>query len=67
MRAYFAVIGTGYYAVTSEDGSFTLRELPPGKYTMTAWHETYGTRNQEITVAAGQQTTVNFVYNAKAK
>jgi plastocyanin len=67
MRAYFAVMGTSYFAVTGEDGSFTLPELPPGKYTLTAWHETYGTRNQEITVAAGQHMTVDFVYNAKAK
>jgi plastocyanin len=67
MRAYFAVMGTAYYAVTGEDGSFTLRDLPPGKYTVTAWHETYGTRNQEITILGAQQTTVNFVYNAKSR
>ncbi len=67
MRAYFAVMGTGYFAVTGEDGLFTLPDLPPGKYTVTSWHETYGTRNQEITVLDGQQTTVDFVYNAKAK
>jgi plastocyanin len=67
MRAYFAVMPTSHFAVTGEDGQFTLPELPPGKYTLTAWHETYGTRNQEITVVAGQQTTVDFAYNAKAK
>lgn len=67
MRAYFAVIGTSYFVVTGEDGLFTLSDLPPGKYTLTAWHETYGTRNQEITVAGGQQTHVDFVYNAKTR
>jgi plastocyanin len=67
MRAYFAVIGTSYFAVTGEDGSFTLPDLPPGKYTVTAWHETYGTRNQEITVVAGQQTTIDFAYSTKAR
>ena len=67
MRAYFAVMRTKYFAVTGEDGLFTLPELPPGKYTVTAWHETYGTRSQEITVAGGQQMTVDFVYNAKAR
>ena len=67
MRAYFAVLGTSYFAVTTEDGLFTLPELPPGKYTVTAWHETYGTRSQEITVVAGQPLTVDFVYNAKAR
>jgi hypothetical protein len=67
MRAYFAVMGTSYFAVTGEDGSFTLPELAPGKYTVTAWHETYGTRNQEITVVGGHPTTVDFVYNAKQR
>jgi plastocyanin len=67
MRAYFAVMGTSYFAITGEDGQFTLPELSPGKYTLTAWHETYGTRNQEINVAAGQQVTVDLVYNAKTK
>jgi hypothetical protein len=67
MRAYFAVMPTSYFAVTGEDGRFTLPELAPGKYTLTAWHETYGTRNQEITVAPGQQVTIDFTYNAKTR
>jgi hypothetical protein len=67
MRAYFAVLGTSYFAVTTEDGLFALPELPPGKYTVTAWHETFGTRSQEIDVVAGQQLTVDFVYNAKSR
>jgi hypothetical protein len=67
MRAYFAVLGTSYFAVTAEDGLFTLSSLPPGKYTLTTWHETYGIRNQEITVVSGQEQTIDFVYNAKAK
>jgi uncharacterized protein (DUF2141 family) len=67
MRAYFAVMGTGYFSITDDDGLFTLPELPPGKYTVTAWHETYGTHNQEITVAPGQKVNVDFVYNAKSK
>jgi plastocyanin len=66
MRAYFAVLGTSHFAVTGEDGLFTLADLPPGKYTVTAWHETYGTRSQEITVNEGQQT-IDFVYNARVK
>jgi len=67
MRAYFAVMSTSHFAVTREDGKFTLPELPPGKYILTAWHETYGTRNKEITVVAGQQVTVDFSYNAKTR
>jgi hypothetical protein len=65
MQAYFVVLKTGHFAVTGEDGRFTLPDLPPGPYTVTAWHETYGTRNQEITIVGGQTLTVNFVFQAK--
>jgi len=67
MRAYFVVLKTSYFAVTGEDGRFTLPDLPPGRYTVTAWHEVYGTRSQEITVVDGQQLLVDFVFNIKSK
>jgi len=64
MKAYFVVLKTGYFGVTGEDGLFKLPDLPPGKYTVTAWHETYGTQSQEITIAGGETQTVNFVFPA---
>jgi Carboxypeptidase regulatory-like domain len=65
MQAYFVVLKTSHFAVTGNDGRFTLPALPAGTYTITAWHETYGTRSREITVADDQQPTVDFVFNAK--
>jgi hypothetical protein len=65
MRAYFVVLNTSHFAVTGEDGRFTLPGLPPGRYTVTAWHEIYGTRSQEITVVAGHQLSIDFVFNSK--
>jgi plastocyanin len=65
MQAYFVVLKTNHFAVTGEDGRFALPELAPGKYTLTAWHETYGTQSQEITIAEGQSLTIDFVFQAK--
>jgi plastocyanin len=65
MNAYFAVLKTSHYAVTGNDGKFALPSLPPGTYTITAWHETYGTQSREVTVSAGHPATVNFTFNAK--
>ena len=65
MHTTFAVMKTSHYAVTGDDGSFTLPNLPPGKYTLTAWHETYGTKSQEVTVTGQQLQTVNFSFQAK--
>jgi plastocyanin len=65
MQAYFVVLKTSHFAVTGENGHFALLDLRPGKYTITAWHETYGTRSQEITIADGQSLSVDFVFQAK--
>ena len=65
MQGYFAVLKTSHFAVTGEDGSFRLPDLPPGKYTITAWQESYGTQHQEITITGSESQTVNFAFTAK--
>ena len=65
MQGYFVVLKTSHFAVTGQDGRFSLPELPPGNYTITAWHETYGTQRQEITVAGSGFYAINFVFEAK--
>ncbi len=65
MNAYFVVLKTSHFAVTGNDGKFTLPALPPGNYTVTAWHETYGTQSREITVGEGQHANLDFVFQAK--
>ncbi len=66
MLGYFAVLRTPYFAVTGEDGSFTLPDLPPGRYTITAWHETLGTQSREIEINySGEPQTLNFTFTAK--
>ena len=65
MQGYFAVLRTSHFAVTGDDGRFTLSDLPPGHYTVTAWHETYGTQIQEVTITGGDSQTINFVFTAK--
>ncbi len=64
MHGYHVVV-KGPYAVTDDNGSFTIENVPPGNYTVTAWQETYGTQNQKVTVAAGQSASANFTYKAK--
>jgi hypothetical protein len=64
MKAYFVVLKTSHFWVTRQDGAFTLPDLPPGRYTITAWHETYGTQSQEVTVGSGETHPVNFVFHA---
>jgi Carboxypeptidase regulatory-like domain len=64
MHGYFAVLGTPHFAVTGNDGKFSLSGLPPGKYTVTAWHERFGTQSQEVTVSGTESASANFVFKA---
>ncbi|HZQ20598.1 MAG TPA: carboxypeptidase regulatory-like domain-containing protein [Terriglobales bacterium] len=64
MSGYMAVV-KGPYAVSDNNGSFKIENVPPGDYTLTAWQETYGTQTQKVTVAAGKPATANFTYKAK--
>jgi plastocyanin len=66
MEAYIGVLDHPYFAVTGDDGSFRIQGLPPGTYTIEAWHEKYGTQTQTVTVAAQQMGEAMFTYDAAA-
>src|SRR5882757_5523568 len=59
------VVVKGPYAVTDGSGNYTLNNVPPGNYTVTAWQELYGTQTQKVTVAAGAAAAANFTFKAK--
>jgi plastocyanin len=64
MESFVGVVAHPYFAVTGEDGSFRIENLPPGDYTIEAWHETYGTQTMQVSVAAQQTAETSFTYNA---
>lgn len=59
MSAYVAVMTHPYFDVTGDDGQFEIT-VPPGTYTVEAWHEKLGTRTAEVTVADGETASVDF-------
>jgi hypothetical protein len=64
MHSYVAVFKHPYFAVTGQNGSFDLSNLPPGTYTIKAWHEKLGTSTQTITIGANETKEINFVFKA---
>jgi len=62
MRSYIAVLKNPYFAVTAKNGSFELKNLPAGSYTIQAWHEKLGTRTQKITLTGEATQNVEFVF-----
>lgn len=66
MNAYVGVLDHPYYAVSAEDGAFSIEELPPGTYTLEAWHEELGTATQQVTIAPNQTVDVTFDFQPKS-
>jgi hypothetical protein len=62
MQSYIAVVDHPYYAVTNDDGSFSIQGLPPGTYTVEAWHEKLGTKTVQVTVAAQETKQADFTF-----
>jgi hypothetical protein len=66
MNAYAGVLDHPYYAVTGDNGSFELKSLPPGTYTVEAWHEKLGASSQSVTLGPKETKEVTFTFKAGA-
>ena len=69
MKSYVGVMKHPFFAVSAEDGSFTIKGVPPGKYTVVAWHEggAKGTeKTMEVTVPAKGSATADFSFGGTA-
>src|ERR1700722_9581091 len=64
MHGWFVVV-KGPYATSDSNGAYTINNVPPGSYTVTAWQEAAGTQTQKVTVAAGGAGSANFTFKAK--
>jgi plastocyanin len=67
MSAYIGVYTHPFFSVTGTDGKFTIANLDPGTYEITAWHEKLGTQTASITVAATDTKTQNFKFAVPVK
>ncbi len=70
MKSYVAVVKHPFFAVSGADGTFSIKGLPPGKYTIAAWHEKGGAngteKTMEVTVAANGTATADFAFGDAA-
>ncbi|HJQ32290.1 MAG TPA: carboxypeptidase regulatory-like domain-containing protein [Pyrinomonadaceae bacterium] len=63
MRAYVAVLSHPFFAITDKDGHFEIKGVPPGTYTVVAWHEKYPQGlTQSVTVGASEKKEQNFSF-----
>ena len=63
MNSFVGVVAHPFFAVTGADGSFQLKGLPPGTYTIEAWHEKFGTKTASVTIGAKESKDVAFTFS----
>jgi hypothetical protein len=70
MKSYLGVLKHPFFAVTAEDGSFTIKGVPPGTYTVAAWHEKGGPNGTEktmqVTIPASGAGKADFTFGEAA-
>lgn len=65
MESWGLAVDNPYYVLTSDGGTFTLTDVPPGEYTLMAWHPGLGTMLQKkVTVSEKGMSTVDFAFEA---
>jgi plastocyanin len=61
MSGYIVVSDTPY-AVSGKDGTFVIKNVPAGTYTVSAWHEKLGEKTTQVTVPAAGDATADFSF-----
>ena len=65
MNAYIGVVDNPYFAVTAEGGKFTLKDVPPGTYTIEAVHEKLGRQSQSVTLGDKESKEITFTFKTQ--
>jgi len=62
MTGFIGVVSHPYFGVSNELGEVFLKQVPPGKYTLSAWHETLGTKTVSVDLKPNESTRINFSF-----
>jgi len=63
-KAYLSVFSHPFFSISGTDGSYKISGLPPGQYTIVAWHEKLGEQSVDLFLAGSEHKFLDFTYNA---
>jgi plastocyanin len=66
MSAFAVVQDHPFFAVTGEDGAFTITGLPQGSYVLEAWHPQLGKKELKVKIGKGKKAAVTARFSYKA-
>ncbi len=64
MQSWGMAVGNPYFAVTGEDGSFTISDIPPGTYDVIAWHPHLQIQARQVTLEPDGTAEVFFWFDS---
>ena len=64
MQGYIGVVSNPYFAVSDVGGQFEIKNLPPGDYTIEAWHEKLGVQSQKFTVGVSETKELDLKFDS---
>ena len=67
MGMHVAVFNHPFFSVTGDEGTFEIKGLPPGKYTVEAWHEKFGNMTASVEVTSGATKEADFTFEPDKK
>ncbi|HTZ81669.1 MAG TPA: carboxypeptidase regulatory-like domain-containing protein [Candidatus Acidoferrales bacterium] len=67
MKMYINVVKSPFFAITSKDGKYEIKGLPPGDYTLAFVHEKLGEQDQKVTVGPKDTKTVDQTFKASGE
>ena len=62
MKAFILVLETPTFAVPADDGTFSFADIPPGRYTLKAWHPSHGERSRKVVVPESGTAEADFSF-----
>jgi hypothetical protein len=63
MQNWLYVVKNPYFAISNVEGKFVIDNIPPGHYTLRAWHPVLGLQEQEVNVTPGTASEINFAFS----
>ena len=66
MESWAGVGVNPFYAVTNDEGNFTISNLPAGTFTIEIWHEEFGTQTKSVTIGDGESKATTFTLKVQA-
>ena len=65
MSAYVLVLEIPHFTVSAKDGSFSLKDLPPGNYSVTAWHERFKSVSASVEVKGSETVPLDLTLTGR--